>query len=315
MLPTNFGNKKCCQNQIRVRYCSHYKKREEGWPLYAALLADVKGSKGYGNKERHALQERIDLTIRYLNDMYRGMLVKEVGFSGGDEIQGLFADPISAYMYYRLLSLTLGVGAFRCGIGVGNWDVKLGNRKESAAQDGEAYHLAREAIGEAARSDYYDLVCRTHANDRDAGTVLLDHSWGLCKIRTDPQNEIAFVAELVYPLVFERMGGGVALVDGCRRHGGELLQIFAARVMERNKSCGVVEGLLRKNGIGKMEIEPTDGGRLIEGLGGHRDTLVGAARDIGRASELSHQGIGRKISQGRLIQERRAIALAAQFGW
>ena len=282
--------------------------------MYAALLADVKGSKGYGNKERRALQERIDLTIRCLNDMYRGMLVKEVGFSGGDEVQGLFTDPISAYMYYRLLSLTLGVGIFRCGIGVGNWDVKLGDRKESAAQDGEAYHLAREAIGEAARSDYYDLVCRTRGNSCDAVTVLLDHSWGLCKIRTDPQNEIAFVAELIYPLVFERMGAA-AFVDSCRYRGTELLHIFEARVMERSKNCGVVEGLLRKGGIEKMEIEPTDASRLGEGLGGRRDTLVGAARDIGKVTGLSHQGIGRKISQGRLIQERRAIALAAQFGW
>lgn len=127
-------------------------ERGEGNPVYAALLVDVKNSKEYDNGRRMALQERIDDAIRLLNDLCEESLVKKVGFSGGDEIQGLFHDPVSAYLYYRLFSLTLGVGTFRCGIGVGAWDVRLEGREESAAQDGEAYHLAREAIGEAARS-------------------------------------------------------------------------------------------------------------------------------------------------------------------
>lgn len=282
--------------------------------MYAALLVDVKGSKGYGSKERRELQDYIDSTISCLNEMYCTALIKEVGFSGGDEIQGLFADPVGAYLYYRLFSLTLGVGAFRCGIGVGGWDVRLGDRKESAAQDGEAYHLAREAIGEAARSDYYDLVCRTRNDNRDTATVLLDHSWGICKMRTDPQNEIALVAELLYPLVVVDARDS-AFVAGCRRHGSALLAILRNRMEGHRKSCSVVDGLLQKGGIERMDIEPTYSDWLSGRISGRRDTLVGAARDIGRMAGLSHQGIGRKISQGRLIQERRAIALAARLGW
>lgn len=284
--------------------------------MYAALLADVKKSKEYGSRERSALQERMDAAIRCLNDLCRESIVREVGFSGGDEIQGLFRDPMSAYMYYRLLSLTLGIGVLRCGIGVGEWDVRLCDRVESAAQDGEAYHLAREAIGDAARSDYYDLMCRTRGNDGDVLTVLLDHSWGLCKMRTDPQNEIALVAELFYPLMLPG-GRGAMFREDCWRHTPLLLGIFEWGVNERGKSCGVVEGLLRHGGIDQMEITPTDAQQLGEKVGGRGDTLVGAARDIAKAAGVSHQGVGRKIAQGRLIQERRAIAFADRFlsGW
>lgn len=285
--------------------------------MYAAVLVDVKKSKSYGDGERAALQERIDAVIRCLNDMYGRSIVKEVGFSGGDEIQGLFRDPVSAYMYYRLLSLVLGVGVFRCGIGVGDWNVRLGDRAESAAQDGEAYHLAREAIGEAARSDYYDLVCRMRRGNGNDPTVLLDHSWGLCKMRTDPQNEIALIAELFYPLLFEDERD-TTFVEGCRWHAAVLLDIFGAGMYERGRSCSVVEGLLHHDGISELGVKPTEARRLEAGVTSRGDTLVGAARDIAKAAGVSHQGVGRKIAQGRLIQERRAIALANRLclqGW
>lgn len=280
--------------------------------MYAAVLVDVKKSKTYGNRERSMLQERIDVVIRCLNDMYGGAIVKEVGFSGGDEIQGLFRDPVSAYMYYRLLSLVLGVGVFRCGIGVGDWDVRLGDRTESAAQDGEAYHLAREAIGEAARSDYYDLVCRTRRGNGNDLTVLLDHSWGLCKMRTDLQNEIALVAELFYPLFFGNKCDAT-FIEGCRWHAAVLLDTFGAGMYERGRSCSVVEGLLCHDGISELGIKPTEAQYLETCVTSRGDTLVGAARDIAKAAGVSHQGVGRKIAQGRLIQERRAIALANRF--
>lgn len=282
--------------------------------MYAALLVDVKRSKKYNNRERTLLQERIDSAVQCLNDLYCDLLIKKVGFSGGDEIQGLFCDPICAYMYYRLLSLTVGVGIFRCGIGVGAWDVRLNKHEESAAQDGEAYHLAREAIGEAARSDYYDLVCCGHGPDHNALTILLDHSWGLCKVRTEAQNEIALIAELLYPLVLHE-GRNDAQIQDCRWCARPLLSIYEYGMRERGKGCGVARSLLDGGALEKMAIEPIAISRL-SGMGvGRVDTLVGAAGEIAAAAGVTRQGVGRKISQGRLVQERRAIAFASRFYW
>ena len=283
--------------------------RSEEAAMYAALLADMKNSKKYASANRIALQNYLDVALSALNRMFRGAIAKEVGFSGGDEIQGLFSDPISAYQYFRLLSLTLGVGVFRCGIGVGRWDVQLEDRSESAAQDGEAYHLAREAIGDAARSDYYDLVCRSRRSSDDSMTVLLDHSWGQCKMRTDTQNEMALLTSLFYPLVFERASTYTSS-DEYQQHAFILLRLFEDRCYTRHKESSVVREVLSRSNTSAISVRPCEG-RCLLGVGGARnDTLVGAARDIALWAKMSHQGIGRKISQGRLVQERCAIANA-----
>lgn len=287
-------------------------ERGEGNPVYAALLVDVKNSKEYDNGRRMALQERIDDAIRLLNDLCEESLVKKVGFSGGDEIQGLFHDPVSAYLYYRLFSLTLGVGTFRCGIGVGAWDVRLEGREESAAQDGEAYHLAREAIGEAARSDYYDLVCCGSEPNRGAFTILLDHSWGICKMRTVPQNELALIAELYYPLMLEGRRGS-RFVERCYRDTPYLLETYARGLDKRKRETSIVAKLLSGGSFERLDMEPVSAWRLNDGIGGRVDTLVGAAGEIAAVAGVSRQGLGRKISQGRLFQERRAIALLERF--
>lgn len=277
--------------------------------MYAALLADMKNSKKYASTNRIALQNCLDVALSVLNRMFRGNLVKEVGFSGGDEVQGLFYDPIIAYQYFRLLSLTLGVGVFRCGIGVGKWDVQLEDRSESAAQDGEAYHLAREAIGDAARSDYYDLVCRSRRSSSDSMTVLFDHSWGQCKMRTDTQNEMALLASVFYPLVFDQANDYVNS-DEYRHHAFTLLHLFEGRCYARRKESSVVGAILDRSNDGVVSVRPCEGYRLLGTGGARNDTLVGAARDIALWAKVSHQGIGRKISQGRLVQERCAIASA-----
>ena len=108
---------------------------------YAALIIDLKKSRSYTKEDRNHIQYYIMDVIHLLNRLYRRELVREVDFSAGDEVQGLFSSPEAAYLYYRMLSMWLHPVEIRAGIGVGGWDVQL-DSKGTTGQDGPAYHLS-----------------------------------------------------------------------------------------------------------------------------------------------------------------------------
>ena len=124
---------------------------------YAALIIDLKKSRSYTKEDRNNIQHYIMDVIHLLNCLYCRELVREVDFSAGDEVQGLFLSPEAAYLYYRMLSLCLHPVAIRAGIGVGGWDVQLDN-KGTTGQDGPAYHKARYAIKNADDSEGYPVL-------------------------------------------------------------------------------------------------------------------------------------------------------------
>ena len=105
---------------------------------YAALIIDLKKSRSYTKEDRNHIQYYIMDVIHLLNRLYRRELVREVDFSAGDEVQGLFSSPEAAYLYYRMLSMWLHPVEIRAGIGVGGWDVQL-DSKGTTGQDGPAF--------------------------------------------------------------------------------------------------------------------------------------------------------------------------------
>ncbi len=112
---------------------------------YTALMVDIEKSRKYERKERQALQERLLRCLAFLNRLFAPSLSIPVGFSAGDEFQGLFHSPAAAYRYFRVLE-TLNVPvALRMGIGVGDWTLRM-EGGPSTEQDGTAYHRARRAI-------------------------------------------------------------------------------------------------------------------------------------------------------------------------
>lgn len=274
--------------------------------MYAALLADTKRSTSYRSDDRLRLQNDIEHTMYCLNRMYGPNIVKKVDFSEGDAVQGLFENPIGAYLYYRLFSFVLGVGKFRCGIGVGKWETRLEDRDDSNAQDGEAYHLARRAIDDAKGRSNYDLVCHCRYNMGSVLTVLLDHSWGICKMRTDSQNEVALVSEMLYPLlpeVFQNTWDEREWMSGVE----ELLEIHARRKRTPDKRRPLSASILMSGHLRSAHVKPNPIIADMPLFSGRRDSLYGAAREIASIAGISYQGVGRRISQGRLIQERNAI--------
>ena len=69
---------------------------------YSVLMVDLKNSRSYNIKDRNNIQNSILSSINILNKIFKNSIEKEVEFSAGDEIQGLFISPQSAYLYYRL---------------------------------------------------------------------------------------------------------------------------------------------------------------------------------------------------------------------
>ena len=67
-------------------------------------MIDLKNSRSYSIQDRNNIQNSILNSITTLNKIFKNSIEKEVEFSAGDEIQGLFVSPQSAYLYYRLFS-------------------------------------------------------------------------------------------------------------------------------------------------------------------------------------------------------------------
>ena len=88
---------------------------------YVALIADIKGSRKYRAEERGYLQDLTNESLLFANELFKEGIEKEVVFSAGDEVQGLFREPATAFLYYRFLCFLLGPGVLRGGLGVGTF--------------------------------------------------------------------------------------------------------------------------------------------------------------------------------------------------
>lgn len=166
---------------------------------YAALMIDVQASKKMPSKKREALQHVLNDSIGYLNALFKPVLVCEVVFSAGDEVQGLFRDPASAYLYYRAMLQLAVQFKIRGGVGVGGWDTRI-EGAPSTVQDGSAFHRARAMIDAAKKSRLYDFMVDTGTLPLEA-TVFANYSLGISARRTKSQMRLARCIEICSPIL------------------------------------------------------------------------------------------------------------------
>lgn len=167
--------------------------------LYTAFIADIINSKKLLKQEREQVQVFIKTCLDTLNNIFKPSLKFDVIFSAGDEVQGLFKYPTSAFLYLRLFKLMLSPIQVRSGIGIGEWNVKILNGT-SNEQDGSAYHNARIAILNVHdRNDYSVLFNSNNINDIYINT-LINTSFLFVKKQSLYQNQILLLAELTNPL-------------------------------------------------------------------------------------------------------------------
>ena len=106
-------------------------------------MIDIVDSRKY--KNRNEIQEFMKCIIVYLNKIFYKSLKKPLMFSAGDEIQGLFYEPLAAYLCVRFCMMICYPVKIRAGIGYGELAFDNENWK-STELDGELYHNARYAI-------------------------------------------------------------------------------------------------------------------------------------------------------------------------
>ena len=167
--------------------------------VYAALIVDLKRSRDYQPERRSALQSYLVELTDELNRLFCDSLERELRFSGGDELQGLFRSPSAAWLCLRLLRRTIHPVAFHAGLGVGEWVARTPER-DTFFQDGPVYHRARAAL-EAAKGETDCPALANTGGDLDpALNAILNGSLLLTAQNTAHQNLLALLLECLYPL-------------------------------------------------------------------------------------------------------------------
>lgn len=166
---------------------------------YAALMIDLKKSRSYLQWERKLIQHYISDVLEVLNEIFREELVREMEFSAGDEVQGLFDSSENAYLYFRMFELFLHPVKLRAGIGVGDWEVRM-EGQGSTSQDGTAYHNARYAIECTQDGEENEILL--YSADRDYMiNALIGHLSAMAERRSIYQNQLALLTEWMFPLL------------------------------------------------------------------------------------------------------------------
>lgn len=166
---------------------------------YVALIIDLKKSRSYTKEDRNNIQYYIMDIIQLLNRLYQRELVREVEFSAGDEVQGLFSSPEAAYLYYRMLSMWLHPIEIRAGIGVGSWDVQI-DSKGTTVQDGPAYHKARYAIKNADDCEGYPVLFFSGSHSDITINTIIGGAASIMAKQSVNQNQIMLITELLFPI-------------------------------------------------------------------------------------------------------------------
>lgn len=166
---------------------------------YAALIMDLKASRKYSLKSRNEIQDYIYQVICVLNKAFSGALVKDVFFSAGDELQGLFSSVEASYLYFRLFSMLIAPVEIRAGIGIGEWDVVVENAG-TTAQDGSVYHNARYAINATEESLGYSVLLFSRGKNDVIVNSLLNATALIINKQSEYQNYVMLISEILYPI-------------------------------------------------------------------------------------------------------------------
>lgn len=171
---------------------------------YVALMIDLKKSRSYSQEDRNMIQDYIFNTILTLNRVFERRMIRDVEFSAGDEVQGLFNSLEAAYLYFRFFNMLVYPVQVRAGIGVGEWSVQI-SQASTTAQDGSAYHNARRAIEAVKENSEYTLLIHSGGECDVFINAAIQSSIILTKNYSEYQNELMLLAELWYPIDFQEI--------------------------------------------------------------------------------------------------------------
>lgn len=170
---------------------------------YTALIIDLKKSKSYELEVRNSIQNYIYSVICSLNEVFSKSIAKNVQFSAGDEMQGLFLSPEAAYLYLRMFCMLVFPVEVRAGMGIGEWNIIMENAS-TAAQDGPVYHNARFAIKNAKDELGYSVLLYSGKNVDLYLNTLINTYFALTRNHSEYKNELMLLSELLNPIDYHQ---------------------------------------------------------------------------------------------------------------
>lgn len=164
---------------------------------YTCIMIDVVDSRKLDNRDE--VQRYLKYIIEYLNDIFCNSLKKQLMFSAGDEIQGLFNNTLAAYLCARFCLMICFPVKVRVGIGYGT--LAYDNDKwRSSELDGEVYHNARYAIENFQNKSSFGIKMNTLSKKDKLLNALLYSSQIIQRQQSVRAHEIKLIAELIFPI-------------------------------------------------------------------------------------------------------------------
>ena len=143
---------------------------------YCAIIGDINSSRSL--PDRAKVQRKFTAALGKINKEFRGSIASGFLVTLGDEFQGLLTAPGESYDLIRRFEDLMEPVRFAFGVGVGTLSTPL-KREKALGMDGEAFHRARKALGEAKRRRR--TICYSLGSDRDnvvnALVALMDRQW------------------------------------------------------------------------------------------------------------------------------------------
>lgn len=118
------------------------------------VLGDVRDSRLIA--DRPGLQTQLDQLVRRVNASAAGAIAVPFSIAGGDEIQGMLADPTALLTVINHLDYEAVGFSWRIGVGWGPLSTPLANL--TLEMDGECFHHARRAIATGKKDDRWVTV-------------------------------------------------------------------------------------------------------------------------------------------------------------
>jgi hypothetical protein len=159
-------------------------------------VADIKDSRT-GDQERWGDLTSLLETIRVnLNKIFTDNMDKEVVFTEGDSIQGVFYHIQEAYLYGRLLQKLFVPEVIRVGLGVGSVFSALED-KNSNYSTGKAFVEAKDALWRAKHLNYDFYVLPKTGKSMDIN-LIIELVSSIKSLQTDYQKELDLMVECIY---------------------------------------------------------------------------------------------------------------------
>ncbi len=271
--------------------------------MNAALMLDLKKSKSYSYERRNEIQNYLLEITGILSDVFKKRLDRNLYFSGGDELQGLFKDPEGAFLCLRMFWRALYKIECHAGIGIGEWNTVV-DKRSTFFQDGPVYHMARKAIDTSKKETNYAAIIVTNTKQDPVINAMLNACYRFTYSNSSYQNELAILLEYRYPLLRDYPLNPKALEAYFRAVQKEADKHNASKA--QTDSFTNSSPILRLNESIKADVEFYQQTDEVIFQSGHP---YGAASEIAKHTGLKRQAVDAALRKAEVYTER-SIALA-----